>query len=96
MSAFLAKQPRKGQRTIRSLIHDAEASKNFKLSPGDFRFLSYAIESFVSRAIDKFIDGSREHFDGHGDFVSAVDHKTEIQKEIIDLWMYATANKKRK
>lgn len=74
------------------IIKHYEIKHDYELSIEDFDFLVSALQEFTMLAVDKFIAGGAEHNEAkQGTFVYEVDHITEGRKEIIDLWMYATA-----
>jgi len=92
-------EPKLDKSNITNLIHAAEVRNGFFMNPHDFDFLQMAIESFVTAAIDKFVAGAKEHFEDTvtpSNFVEAVNHKQEIQKEAIDLWMYIKGLERKK
>lgn len=87
------KSPRINQDAIEEVIKEAEARHGIELRVGDFKFLLLSTSDFIEKYIDKFIAGAKEHNDGDGDFVSDVDHQTESEKEIFDLWAYNQGRK---
>jgi hypothetical protein len=75
---------------IAALVKAAERRVGYTLSRPDFDFCVGAITNFIADAIEKFVEGAREHADGisDGNFVESVSHKQEMKKEIIDLFFY--------
>jgi len=81
----------KNKTALKEAIEEFLISKgNFDdLKPKDQRFLLHALTEFVDNAANKFIAGGIEHADS--DFLDECDHGVEIQKELIDGWMYSSA-----
>jgi len=76
---------------VEELIHQKEKQLDHKLSNNDEHFLIHSCTDFLLDNIDKFVAGSKEHQDDGGDFVSSVDHKRELYKELLDAINYLKA-----
>lgn len=90
-------EPKLDAKVIHELINAAERRVGFTMTKVDYDFLTDAIAAFTERAIEKFVEGCKEHEepDSTG-FVSSVNHKQEMLKETIDLWFYQLADQRRK
>jgi hypothetical protein len=81
---------------LSDLIHHAEHTVGFKMNMEDHDFLLIALDSLIKDAISKFIAGCKEHNEGANTcFEKDVDHAAEINNEVIDLFFYSFANKRR-
>lgn len=84
--------PKLGRHTVQELIRAAEIRNGGRLPAEDFEFLTTSIIEFTQQAIDKFVRGSVEH---GGCFVEDIEPRQEIQNEILDLWFYHNADKRK-
>lgn len=73
---------------IKDLIHAAERRNGCRLSEEDLALLIDAVEIFLTQAIDKFVEGAKQHNADHSNPFTCIDHQSEAGKEIVDLWFY--------
>ncbi len=80
---------------VEEVIRAAERDIGYKMLLDDFTFLRDCICTFSELAIHKFVVGCKHHTDDGGPFVSSVNHKAEMEKEVIDFLFYFWAQQKK-
>lgn len=91
----MIKDPKLPLEIVHDLIRAAERRHGFRLCIEDFDFLSDTVVNITHKAVDKFVTGAQEHEEPGKNFVDAVNHQQEQEKEIIDLIFYTAAARKK-